>query len=60
MKTAVFVLSMLLLSFATAFAGAMIACRLIETSDAMFAMGGIIGFLVPSVCLIAEDHRSRQ
>ena len=51
---------MLLLSFAAAFAGAMIACRLIETSDAMFAMGGIIGFLVPSVCLIAADHRSRQ
>ena len=60
MKTSVFVLLILLLSFASAFAGAMIFCWVLGAADEMFVMGGIIGFLVPSVCIIAADHRSRQ
>ncbi len=49
-----------MLSFASAFAGAMIFCWILGAADEMFVMGGIIGFLVPSVCIIAADHRSRQ
>ena len=60
MKTGVFVVLMLLLSFATAFAGAMICCGVINATDEMFALGGIMGFLVPSVCLIAAGYRSSQ
>ncbi len=60
MKTSVFVLLILLLSFASAFAGAMIFCWVLGAADEIFVMGGIIGFLVPSVCIIAAEHRSRH
>ncbi|MBR6444129.1 MAG: hypothetical protein IKS63_01715 [Firmicutes bacterium] len=59
MKTAVFVLLMLLLSLVSAFAGAMITCRIMQPADEMFAMGGIIGFLIPAVCIVFADHGSR-
>ncbi len=56
MKTGMFVFTTLLISAATSFAGANAACALAGAADSIFAMGAVIGFMIPAVCIIAADH----